>query len=151
MATLVPTAAPEASTTTTTSKLSACKILFPEALSQAKSPEEFRLWVSAFRRFYEASGLSGTNVATQQGYLLCALEFDPRKMVEWKITATMAIFGPGGCMDVLEAEFKMFYPIFSRRLEFFQATQDPGEDPTALLEQMEGMGDMADLASMTQD
>ena len=149
-AAMAPTAAPEAPTTAT-SKLSACKILFQEALSQSKSPEEFRLWVSAFRRFYEASSLSGTNVATQQGYLLRALDFNLRKTVERKITATMAIFGPGGCMDVLEAEFKMFYPIFSRRLEFFQATQDPGEDPTALLQRMESMGDMADLATMTQD
>ena len=125
--------------------------MFPEALSQAKSPEEFRLWVNAFRRFYEASGLSSTNVARQQGYLLQALDFSLRKTVERKITATMAIYGPGGCMDVLEAEFKRLYPIFSRRLEFFQATQDPGEDPTALLERLEGMGDMADLATMTQD
>ena len=147
------TAAPPASgpETTTTGKPSACKILFPEALSQSKSPEEFRLWVSAFRRFYEASGLSATNVATQQGYLLRALDSDLRKTVERKISVTMDVFGPGGCMEVLEAEFKMLYPIFTRRLEFFQATQDPGEDPTALLERMEGMGNMADLANMSQD
>ena len=134
----------KASTTTTATeaaiapanptKFSACKILFPEPLSQSKSPEEFRLWVSAFRRFYEASGLANQNLATQQGCLLKALEYDLRKTVERKITSTMTIFNPGGCMDVLEAEFRIFYPIFTRRLEFFQATQDPGEDPKDLLE-----------------
>ena len=46
----------------------------------------------------------------------------------------MAIFGAGGCMDVLEAEFRIFYPIFTRHLEYFQTTQDPGEDPKDLWE-----------------
>ena len=54
-------------------------------------------------------------------------------------------------MDILEAEFRIFYPIFTRRLKFFQATQDPGEDLKDILERLEGMGNMADIATMNQD
>ena len=135
----------------TPTKFTACKVLFPEPLSQSRSPEDFRLWVTAFRRFYKASDLGSQDLATQQGYLLTALEYSLRKKVERKIETAMPIFGPGSCMDILEAEFRILYPIFTRRLEFFQAVQDPGEDPKDLLERLEGMGDMADIATLNQD
>ena len=38
-------------------KLNTCKLLFPEKIAKTNTPGEFRLWVSAFRRFYDASGL----------------------------------------------------------------------------------------------
>ena len=54
------------------------------------------MWVGAFRRFYDASGLVQHHVATQQGYLPRGIDFELRKTIEAKITPTMPIFGPGG-------------------------------------------------------
>ena len=51
--------------------------------------------MSAFQHFYNASGLAIHNVATQQGYLLQAVDVELRKIIETKITATMKITGPG--------------------------------------------------------
>ena len=55
-------------------KLETCKHLFQEKLSKSKNPCEFRLWVAAFERFHDASGLKQQSVATQQGYLPQALD-----------------------------------------------------------------------------
>ena len=145
--------APSAGSATTPNpkKLNACKILFPEMLTKTKTPEEYRLWVSAFTRFYDASGLSEHIVAVQQGYLLQAIDSDLRKVIEPKLSSAMKVFGTGGCLEVIEEEFKLIYPIFSRRLDFFQVKQDPGEDSADFLNRITSLGDMADLESMNKE
>ena len=70
-------------------KLSTCKLLFPDKLTKTNTPSEFRLWVSAFRRFHEASNLHIQSVATQQGYLLQALSSDLQDILEQKLTPSM--------------------------------------------------------------
>ena len=60
--------APSDEATGTTPKLSTCKLLFPTQLSKSNTPNEFRLWIAAFRSLHQQS------VATQQGYLLQALD-----------------------------------------------------------------------------
>ena len=137
--------------TPSTGKINACKLLFPDQVSKSKSPEDFRMWIGAFRRFFDASGLAGHNLATQQGYFLQAVDADLRKVIEAKITPTMCIFGPGGCVELLEEEFRVLYPIFSRRLDFFQNNQDPGEDAADYLHRVTAAGDLADLESMNKE
>ena len=132
-------------------KLNACKLLFPETLSKSKTPEEFRMWMSAFRRFFDASGLEKHNAATQQGYLLRGLEIDLRKVIELKITTAMKLYGAGGCMDVLEEEFRIIYPLFSRRVDFFQLRPDTGEDVADYLHFVVATSDMADLEAMNKE
>ena len=132
-------------------KLNACKLLFPEPLSKSKTPEEFRMWMSAFRRFFDASGLAQHNTATQQGYLLRGLDVDLRKVIELKITPTMKLYGEGGCMDILEEEFRIIYPLFARRVDFFQLRPDTGEDVAKYLHRVVATSDMADLESMNKE
>ena len=63
----------------------------------------------------------------------------------------MQIFGPGGCVELLEQEFKIIYPIFSRRLDFFKHNQELGEESSAFLHRILTMGDMADLENLTME
>ena len=130
-------------------KLSTCKLLFPDKLLKTNTPSEFRLWVSAFRRFHEASNLKSQPIATQQGYLLQALSSELQDIVEQKLTATMQIFGPAGCMDVLEGEFRTLYPIFNRRVDFFQVKREQGESPEEFFRRLNKLAQMADLGAMT--
>ena len=113
--------------TGTIPKLATCKLLFPEKLSKSKTPCEFRLWIAAFERFHDTSGLKQQSVATQQGYLLQALDSDLQDVVARQITPGMPIFGAAGCLDLLETEFKTLYPIINRRVDFFQVRRDQGE------------------------
>ena len=95
-------------------KLATCKLLFPEKLTRSKTPSEFSLWVAAFQRFYDTSGLRQQSIATQQGYLLQALDAELQEVVSHQITPGIPVFGPAGCLDLLEAEFHSLFPIFSR-------------------------------------
>ena len=95
-------------------KLSTCKLLFPKELTKANTPSEFRLWVAAFERLYDASNLKQQSVATQQGYLLKALDTELQEVVEQRLTPGMQLFGPAGCLDILEGEFQTLYLIFNR-------------------------------------
>ena len=104
-------------------KLSTCKLLFPEKLMRTNTPSEFRLCVSAFKRFHEASSLNAQSTATQQGYMLQALSAELQEVMEWKITPGMPRFGPAGCLDILKGEFRILYPIFNRRVEYFQVVR----------------------------
>ena len=121
------------------------------APDEGQSPEEFQLWMSAFKRFYDASSLANHNVATQQGYLLQAVNMDLGKVVEHKITPSMKVLGPGGCLEVLEVEFRIIYPIFLRCVDFFLVKQDPREDLAEYLLHLSTMSDMADLEAMSKE
>ena len=142
----------EASATTgNIPKLTTCKLLFPKELTKTNTPSEFRLWVSAFRRFHDASNLKVQSVATQQGYLLQALSAELQEIVEQKLTPSMPLFGPAGCMDILEGEFRTLYPIFNRRVDFFQVKREQGENSEEFLRRLTKLAEMADLGAMSQE
>ena len=148
------TAAPDRETpaaTGTNPKVSTCKLLFPKELTKAKTPSEFRLWIAAFNRFYDASSLKQQPIATQQGYLLQALDTELQEVMEKQITPSMQIYGPTGCLQILENEFKTLYPIFNRRVDFFQVKRDQGENTEDFYRRLSKLGDMADLEAITKE
>ena len=128
-----------------------CKLLFPEKLTKSKTPCELRLWIAAFQRFHDASSLKLQSVATQQGYLLQALDADLQDIVARQLTPSMPIFGPAGCLDLLMAEFRSLYPIFNRHVDFFQVRRDQGEYTEDFWRRLSKLGDMADLESMSKE
>ena len=137
--------------TGTIPKLSTCKLLFPEKLTRSKTPSEFRLWIAAFQRFHDASGLRQQSIATQQGYLLQALYSDLQDVVARQITPGMPIFRPARCLDLLEAEFQSPYPIFNRQVDFFQVRRDQGESAEDFWQRLSKLRDMADLKATSQE
>ena len=132
-------------------KVSTCKLLFPTQLTKSNTPGELRLWLAAFRRFYDASNLHQQPVATQQGYLLQALDPSLQEILERQICPGTSVFGPAGCIDMLEAEFKSLYPIFNRRVDFFQVRRDQGEAAGDFWQRLAKLGDMADLESVSKE
>ena len=135
----------------TVPKLTTCKILFPKELTKENTPSEFRLWVAAYRRFHEASNLKLQPVAMQQWYLLQALSAGLQEIVERKLTLSMPLFGPAGCLDILQGEFRILYPIFNRRVDFFQVAREPGENSEEYLRRLSSLAEMANLRAMTQE
>ena len=132
-------------------KLSTCKLLFPAQLTKSNTPGEFRLWMAAFHRFYDASNLQHQPVATQQEYLLQALDSLLQEILERQICPGTTVFGPAGCIDMLEAEFKSLYPIFNRRVDFFQVRRDQGEATGDFWQRLTKLGDMADLEAVSKE
>ena len=142
----------EASASTgTVPKLSTCKLLFSKELTKVNTSSEFRLWVATFWRFHDASNLKLQSVATQQGYLLQALSAELQEIVEQKLTPSMPLFGPAGCLDILEGEFRTLYLIFNRWVDFFQVVREQGENSEDFLHRLTKLADMADLGAMSQE
>ena len=132
-------------------KLSMCKLLFPAQLMKSNSPGEFRLWIAVFRRFYDASNLQQQPISTQQGYLLQALDSSLQEILERQLCPRTTIFGPAGCINMLEAEFKSLYPIFNRRVDFFQVRRDQGEATGDFWLRLTKLVDMADLEAVSKE
>ena len=59
--------------------------------------------------------------------MLQALSAELQEVVGRKITPGMPIFGPAGCLDILEGEFRIICPIFNRSVEYFQVVREQGE------------------------
>ena len=83
--------------------------------------------------------------------MLQALDTDLQDVVARQITPGMAIFAPGGCLDLLETEFKTIYPIFNQHVDFFQVRRDQGEGAEDFWRCLSKLDDMADLESMTRE
>ena len=137
--------------TATPPKVSTCKLLFPTPLTKSNTPGELRLWMASFRRFYDASNLQQQPVATQQGYFLQALDSSLQEILERQLSPGTSIFGPAGCIDMLEAEFKSLYPIFNRRVDFFQVRRDQGESTADFWQRLAKLSDMADLEAVSKE
>ena len=52
---------------------------------------------------------------------------------------------------MLEAEFKSLYPIFNRRVDFFQVRRDQGEATGDFWQRLTKLGDMADLEAISKE
>ena len=63
----------------------------------------------------------------------------------------MPIFGPAGCLDLLEGEFRILYPIFNRRVEYFQVVREQGESSKEFYRRLTRLSDMADLEAMSKE
>ena len=132
-------------------KLTTCKLLFPKELTKASTPSKFRLWVAAFRRFHDTSNIKQQSVATLQGYLLRVFDAELQEVVKRKLTPSMQLFGPAGCLDILDGEFQTLSPIFNRRVDFFQVEREQGENTVDLLHRLTKLADIGDLESMSKE
>ena len=83
--------------------------------------------------------------------MLQALNHDLQEVVEQKLTPVMQMFGPAGCLDLLEGEFRILYPIFNRRVEYFQVALEKGESSEEFYRRLSRLSDMADLQAMSKE
>ena len=68
-----------------------------------------------------------------------------------KFTPSMQLFGPAGCLDILEGEFKTLYSIFNRRVDFFQVGWEQGKNTEDFLRRLTKLADMANLEAMSKE
>ena len=124
------------------------KLLFPDPLIQSATPEEFRLWKGTFERFIASGNVDKAPPATQQAYLFRCLSPELQKTLAPKITGATPVSGANGCLQILESEFHLLHPTFTRRMEFFQATRAPQEDLASCLERLDSLQLEADIESL---
>ena len=128
--------------------------LKPKPLTRDNTPAEFRSWCRKFRAFYTTSGLDKYTIEEQQAYLNVCLDVSLETKIRDKVDRTTPIFGNRGqdsCIQVLEEEFLLKYPVFTRRLEFFKYVQAKNQAFSDFSTKLREKGDEADLGKLTVD
>jgi hypothetical protein len=131
-----------------------CKIqlaLKPDKLTRESTPAELRSWIEKFRSFYSLSNLQIASVRDQQNCLFQCLDMDLEVGLRQEINENTAIFDDDGCIEKLEEKFKVTYPLFTRRLDFFRHQQAKGQTFADFYARLRQKGDEAELADLTVD
>ncbi len=132
-------------------RIKANDILKPPQLSLEYSPEEMRIWAEKFKAFYASSKLDTVTVGEQQAYLIVCLDNHLASRLRDEIRADTPVLGDDSCMKVLEQEFLNKYPLFNRRLKFFQCKQSHGQAFSDFATTLRKIGDEAELGSIGID
>ena len=122
--------------------------LKPETLAHDASAGELHIWLKKFEAYYIASGMQNTRTAVQPAYLLDCLDSELSLQLDGCFTAQTAVLGPNSCATKLTEIFKKKYPLLLRRKNFYQMSQQPGQDERAFMEQLKSASAEADIEGM---
>jgi hypothetical protein len=126
--------------------------LQPEKLTRESTPAEMRAWARKFRAFYSTSNLSRAQLEDQQAFFLSYLDLDLETTIRESIDVTTAIFGAkDSCREFLEQKFRVTYPLFTRRLDYFRYCQAQGQTFAEYVAKLRQKGNKADLAALSVD
>lgn len=126
--------------------------LKPFRLTKEHTPVEMRQWTLQFKAFYSTSQLETLALPDQQAYLRICMDPLLYERFQAKIGATTQLFSDDpdedSCIKFLEEEFSLQYPLFTRRLEFFRASQSKSQNFSDFLTKLDAKADEADLANL---
>lgn len=125
--------------------------LKPPVLSLGNSPIEFRHWSTKLQSFFSSNQLADATIPEQQAYVRQFIDADLEVRIQIQIDDTVEIFGQNGVLAVLEGEFKKRYPLFSRRLEYFRYSRQPGQAASNFVAKLVQLSFEADLTNLTTD
>ncbi|CAB4046330.1 Hypothetical predicted protein, partial [Paramuricea clavata] len=85
----------------------------------------------------------------RQSYFRILLDVDLRTRISAKMDGETNVLGPGGCLQLVEEDFLARYPLFTRRLDFFQSQQATGQAFTDFLAKLKELSLLADLDKLS--
>lgn len=102
--------------------------LKPSPLTPEHTPSELRVWMERFRAYYDASGMEEHPLRVQRAYLWSCVEEGLQTRLAEAAGEEMPVLGDtDSCMAAIRAYFLIKYPVFRRRLDYYQSKQRPGE------------------------
>ena len=123
--------------------------LKPSVLPHDATAGELRIWIKKYEAYHAASGMQHTRTAVQHAYLLNWLDSTLSLLLDGSITAQTPLLGANSCISKLVEMFRKKYPLLLRRKNFFQMTQQAGQDARAFLEQLKSAASEADIEGMS--
>ena len=106
--------------------------LQPEKLSHEANLEEFRSWKQQFISFYKSSETDKKDDDTKMAVAQKALDKNLwQALTEAGVGSKTPILGDTGLLATLETIIMDNYPLFNRRLAFFEAAQAQGQKMSA--------------------
>lgn len=140
----------------TPQKVEVNKLLKPNTLMKDDTPVIMSSWIRSFKQWYTASKMTLATIPEQQAYFKHCLDPYLESRLNEKIDANTPVF-PGeqdaetSCVELLQHEFRIRYPIVSRQYEFFRAKQQTGQLFSDWATTLRRMGDEANLHEMTTE
>ena len=129
--------------------------LKPYTLGLEHSPTELADWIQRFQSYYTASRLDRLPVPEQQAFLRQSLAPGLWIMVKQKINNQTQIFvdddNEESCIQVLQEEFTLRYPLIMRRFEFFRYCQARNQNYTDFFAKLKDLGAAANLETMREN
>ena len=122
--------------------------LKPFKLAKEHTPVELRNWMRQFRSFFNTSNLETLSIEDQQAYFRICIDPALEEKLFPDIGATTPIFGQGGCLTLLEAEFYRNYPLAKRRTEYYDLKHEQGQAFSEFAAKLVRLGAEADLGSL---
>ena len=125
-AALAPTVVAGASATGTPVKSSTMKPisdLKPAKLNRDATPLELNNWIRAYTAYAAASNFEVTSLEIQRGFVYACLEDDLQEYVSSKADDTTGVLGDDGIICIIKKRFDVKYPLFTKRLQYFNYEQ----------------------------
>ncbi|CAB4045298.1 zinc knuckle [Paramuricea clavata] len=123
--------------------------LKPSVLSKDASPVEMRHWLDSFKAYYTSNNMETFSKSERLSYFKILLDCDLKTRITSKMDDSTDIFGKDGCLEILERDFLCRYPLFSRRLDFFQKQQKAGQPFTDYMARLKELSKLADLEKLS--
>ena len=128
--------------------------LKPKVLSRDAKPVELTAWVERFIAYHRSSRLDKCTLLEQQAYFKAFIDAHLNSKLRSKIqNNTPVLDDPAdvSCLDLLREVFLVQHPIFSRRLAFYRAKQEPGQEFSDFAAKLERQGDECSLTNVEVD
>ena len=130
--------------------------LKPKPLNRDNTPVELTAWIEKFTAFYVSSRLQDATPVEQHAHFKSCIDaYLTSRLHQHILPNTPVLPDPANtskCLvEMLQEEFLVQHPLFSRRLDFFNFKQSTGQAFTDYYQKLRKKGDEADLAAMTVD
>ena len=128
--------------------------LKPKVLTRDAKPVELTAWVERFIAYHRSSRLDKCTLLEQQAYFKAFIDAHLNSKLRSKIQNNTPVLDSAtdvSCMDHLREVFLVQHPIFSRRLAFYKAKQEPGQEFSDFAAKLERQGDECDLTKVEVD
>lgn len=125
---------------------------FPISPTKDARPHELRAWVGRLRAYFKETGATAADLVSQQQYFWSFVDLHLQGLVEAEgVDDGTEVFGDDGLVAKLEKVYEHLYPIFTRRLQFFQAVQQQGESFSDFTTRLRATSEGADLGALTRN
>ena len=131
--------------------------LKPKLLTLSYTPLELTVWLKDFDDFYRGSRLSEAPLERQQALFRSCLDTHLKNRLDSKIQpGTNVLIDPrnpddDSCIGFLREEFLTEYPLFTRRLQYYQFKQRTGQKYSDFYKRLKQMEDEACIQIMSND
>ena len=127
----------------------------PDQLAPDAKPSVLRAWKKRFQVYYESHNMAEMPINEQQLYFMSCLTSKLESRMNDKVKDPTPVMPSAGasesCLELLEAEFLVTYPIESRRHDLFSCHQAHNESLTDFLIRLFELAQEADLEKLKKD